>query len=171
VSDADAPTPSERPGLFLRLRGHISLPRTQAIFGILAACLSIGGSVYGYLRVTRPPDMGEILTLVRDRADKPLSGATVEVLTPKDALVTSLPAPESGAHYTLKEGTYRLRVSHPKFGTETRTVQVIAGQTSEIRFRLAPRTASSPGGTATSPVGDATRAVSEGVESLRKIFR
>jgi hypothetical protein len=44
----------------------------------------------------------------------------------------------------------------------------MAGQTSEIRFRLAPRAAATPGG---SPVGDATRAVTEGVESLKKIFR
>jgi hypothetical protein len=36
-----------------------------------AALLSIGGSVYGYLRIMRPPDTGELLAVVRDRADKP----------------------------------------------------------------------------------------------------
>jgi len=155
---------SKEPGLFVRLRAHLSLSRAQAIFGLLAACLSIGGSVYGYLKVMRPPNTGEIVAFVRDRADKPLLDATIEVLTPKDALVTSLrPTEPAGAHYTLKEGTYRLRVSHPKLATETRTVQVLAGQTSEIRFRLGPRAAASPVPGAP-PVGDA-------VESLKKIFR
>jgi hypothetical protein len=167
VSATASSTPPGAPGLFVRLRAHLSLSRAQAIFGLIAACLSIGGTVYGYLRVTRPPDTGELVAFVRDRADKPLPDATIEVLTPKDALVTSLTAIDpAGARYTLKEGTYRLRVSHPKLATETRTVQVIAGQTSEIRFRLGPRAAAAspgavPGG---QPLGDA-------VETLRKILR
>jgi len=151
--------------LFVKLRAHLSLSRAQAIFGIIAAVLSIGGSVYGYLRVTRPPNTGELVAIVRDRGDKPLPEATIEVLTPKDALVTSLRASDpAGARYTLKEGTYRLRASHPKLAAETRTVQVIAGQTSEIRFRLAPRAAASPTVPSTEPVGEA-------VETLKKIFR
>ena len=163
--DAPSRTPSEeRSGLFVRLRAHLSLSRAQTIFGLFAACLSIGGSVYGYLKVTRPPNTGEIVAFVRDRADKPLTDATIEVLTPKDALVTSLKATEpTGARYTLKEGTYRLRVSHPKLASETRTVEVLAGQTSEIRFRLGPRAAAFPVPGAP-PVSDA-------VESLKKIFR
>jgi hypothetical protein len=162
VSDAGS---SKAPGLFVRLRAHLSLSRAQTIFGLIAAMLSIGGSVYGYLRVTRPPDTGQLVAIVRDRADKPLLDATIEVLTPKDALVTSLSATDpAGARYTLKEGTYRLRVSHPKLATETRTVQVIAGQTSEIRFHLAPRATAAPVAPATPPVGEA-------IESLKKIFR
>jgi hypothetical protein len=168
VSDTPTSAPPEKPGLFVRLRASLSLSRAQTIFGLVAALLSIGGSMYGYLRVTRPPDVGELVAIVRDRADKPLGEATVEVLTPKDALVTTLVAAEPGARTSLKEGTYRLRVSHPKYGAETRTVQVIAGQTSEIRVRLAPRAAAGPAGSA---AGDATRAVNEGVESLKKIFR
>jgi hypothetical protein len=164
VSDAVSAPPPAKPALFVRLRAHLTLSRTQALFGILAATLSIGGSVYGYLRVTRPPDTGEMVTFVRDRADKPVAEATIEVLTLKDALVTSFPAAESVRH-TLKEGTYRLRVSHPKYASETRTVQVLAGQTSEIRVRLAPRAA------AGSPVDGAARAVGEGVEAVKKIFR
>jgi hypothetical protein len=163
VSDAGSSTPS---GLWTRLRAHLSLPRAQAIFGLFAALLSIGGSLYGYLRVTRPPDTGELLAVVRDRADKPLLDATIEVLTPKDALVTSLRASDpAGARYTLKEGTYRLRASHPKLATETRTVQVIAGQTSEVRFHLGPRAAASP------VVPGAQQPVGEAVEALKKIFR
>ena len=166
MSATKSRTPPETPGLFVRLRAQLSLSRTQAIFGIIAACLSIGGSLYGYLKVTRPPNTGEIIAFVRDRADKPLPDATIEVLTPKDALVTSLPTTEPmGARYRLKEGTYRLRVSHPRLATETRTVQILAGQTSEVRFRLGPRAAASPGVVpGAPPVGDA-------VESLKKIFR
>lgn len=163
MSDAGSPPPS---GLFVRLRAHLSLSRAQAIFGLIAALLSIGGSVYGYLRVTRPPNTGELIAIVRDRGDKPLPEATIEVLTPKDALVTSLSAANpAGARYTLKEGTYRLRASHPKLATETRTVQVIAGQTSEVRFRLAPRAAASPS------VVPGTEQVGEAVETLKKIFK
>ena len=168
MTDATPATPPERSGLFVRLRGSLSLSRAQTIFGLMAALLSLGGSVYGYLRVTRPPDMGELVTIVRDRADKPLANVTVEVLTPKDALVTTLVASETGARYPLKEGTYRLRVSHPKFVPQTRTVQVLAGHTSEIRFRLGARATATPGGL---PVGDASRAVNESVESIKKIFR
>jgi hypothetical protein len=165
------------PGLLVRLRGHLSLSRAQTIFGLFAALLSIGGTVYGYLRVTSPPDTGELVTLVRDRADKPIADAIVEVLTPKDVLVTSFTATEpTGGRRTVKEGTYKLRVTHPKYASDTRTVQVLAGQTSEVRFRLAPPAAARPapasgaaGGS--SPVNEATRAVNEGVESLKKIFR
>jgi hypothetical protein len=167
VSDRPSAPPPEKPALFVRLRGHLTLSRTQATAGIVAAALSIGGSVYGYLRVSRPPDTGELIAVVRDRADKPVADATVEVLTPKDALVTSFTATDpAGARRTLKEGTYRLRVSHPKFGGETRTVQVMAGQTSEIRFRLAPRAAAGA-----PPAGEASSAVSKGVEAIKKIFR
>jgi hypothetical protein len=181
--DAGTPTaPSDRPGLFLRLKGHLSLSRAQTIFGLIAALLSIGGTVYGYLKVTAPPDIGEVVAVVRDRNDKPVPDATVEVLTPKDALVTSFSAtePPTGRH-TLKEGTYRLRVTHPKFATETRTIEVLGGQTSEVRFRLGPRVAATPppptapssssGTTAGNPVQDAAKAVNESVEAVKKIFR
>jgi hypothetical protein len=175
VSD---PSPGERreQRLFDRLRGSISLSRAQAIAGLVAAFLSIGGSVYGYLKVTRPPTHGELITVVRDRADATLADAQVEILTPKDALVTSFSAAEPpGARRSLKEGTYRLRVSHPKHATETRMVQVIAGQTSEVRFKLGPRAvatpAAAPAGGAAVPSTDTTRAVSEGVDALRKILK
>jgi hypothetical protein len=162
------------PGLVQRVREFVSLSRTQAIFGLIAALLSIGGSVYGYLHATRPADTGELVAIVLDRADRPLGDATVEVLTLKDALVTTFPAGvEPVGRRSLKEGTYRLRVSHPKFAPEARTVQVMAGQTSEIRFRLGPRataTPATPGGTPP-PVSDATRAVNEGVEAIKKIFK
>jgi hypothetical protein len=61
-------------GLFTRVREHLSLSRVQAIFGILAALLSIGGALYGYLRPARTqvPHSGEI---VRHRARREIGQA------------------------------------------------------------------------------------------------
>ena len=159
--------PREPSGLFIRLKGHLSLTRVQATLGIIAALLSIGGALYGYLKPGKPvaADKGEIVAIVEDRSGKPVGDATVEVLTPKDALVTSLASAGGEAKRQLKEGTYRLRVTHPRYATEVRQIQIVAGQTAEIRVRLAPRAAGSP-------LTPAERAVNEGVDTLRKkVFR
>jgi hypothetical protein len=161
-----APTSSERPGLFLRIRGHLSLTRVQAVFGLIAALLSIGGALYGFLRPARAPDTGEVVAIIQEaKSGKAVPGATVELLTLKDALVTTLAVSGSEARRPMREGTYRLRVTHPRYVTEMRQIQVLPGQTAEIHVRLAPR-ASIP-----SPLAPAERAVSEGVEGLKKIFR
>ena len=65
----------------------------------------------------------------------------------------------------MKEGAYRLRVSHPKFSMEVRQIQVLAGQTQEIRIRLAQRPEKA------SPLEKAGKAVDEGVEAVKKLFR
>jgi hypothetical protein len=159
---AASPAPTERPGLFLRVRGHLSLSRVQAIFGLVAALISIGGALYGYLRPGRAPHTGELLAVVQEaRSGKAVTDATVELLTPKDALVTTLGAATGEARRQMKEGPYRLRVSHPRFGTEVRQIQVIAGQTTEVHVRLAPRPAPSV-------LSPAERAVNEGVDAIKK---
>jgi hypothetical protein len=43
----------------------------------------------------------------------------------------------------MREGAYRLRVTHPRFGAEVRQIQVIVGQITEVRVRLAPRSPAS----------------------------
>lgn len=152
---AASPTPDAPPGVFIRVRAYLSLSRVQATLGILAATLSIAGALYGYLRPSKPAmvNQGELLTIVLDATSgKPLADATVELLTPKDALVTTLPA-AGDARHKLKEGAYKLRVTHPKYVAEVRPIQVVAGQTAEIRIRLAPRPPDSP------------------LEGLKKIFR
>jgi len=162
-----APDSSSRPGLFLRLRGHLSLSRVQATLGIIAALLSIGGALYGYLRPgkTAAPDQGVVVAIVQEaKSGKPVADAIVEVLTPKDALVTTVPSTGGEGRRQIKEGTYRLRVTHPRYATEVRPIQVVAGQTSEVHVRLAPRPSASP-------LAPAERAVNEGVEGLKKIFR
>jgi hypothetical protein len=158
--------PGERPGLLLRVRGHLSLSRLQATLGIIAALLSIGGALYGYLRPGRAAHTGDVVAIVQEaRSGKAVADATVEILTPKDALVTTLAASGGEARSQMKEGPYRLRVTHPRFAPEVRQIQVIAGQTTQVHVRLAPRAASSP-------LGPAERAVNEGVDALRKkVFR
>ena len=158
-------------GLIRRAKEILSLSRVQAILGIIAATLSIGGGLYGYLRPAKLPNTGEITVLVQDaRTSKTVPDATIEVLTGKDALVATPTVAAGQAKQVLKEGYYRLRVSHPRFATETRQVQVLAGQQQEIQLRLTPRAAASGGGPS-GPIGGAGRAVDEGVEKVKKIFR
>lgn len=136
------PVTDEPSGLLLRLRGGLSLSRVQAIFGLIAALLSISGALYGYLRPGRAPHAGDLVAVVQDaRSGKAVPDALVEVLTPRDALVTTLGATDGEARSQMKEGPYRLRVTHPRFAPEVRQIQVIAGQTTEVRVRLAPRSA------------------------------
>ena len=152
------------PGLFIRLRGHLSLSRVQATLGIIAALLSIGGFLWAHFRpgAAVPADQGELVAIVQEaKTGKPVGDATVELLTPKDALITTLPSTGGEGRRQVKEGTYRLRVTHPRYATEVRQIQVVAGQTAEIRIRLAPRPIASP-------LSPAERAVNEG---LKKIFR
>jgi hypothetical protein len=152
----------ERAGLFLRVRGHLSLSRMQAIFGLIAALLSIGGALYGYLRPGRAPNTGDVVAIVQEaRSGKPVPDATVEILTAKDALVTALPLNGGEGRSQMKEGAYRLRVTHPRFAPEVRQIQVIGGQTTQIQVRLAPRPAAPP-------VSPAERAVNEGLDVLKK---
>jgi hypothetical protein len=123
------------------------------------------------------------------RTEKPIPDATLEVLTVKDALVTTLTPDANGrARQTIKEGNYRLRASHARYTTEVRQIHVIGGNTSELRVRLAPKTAKAPPTTTTAttppaaPAGKSTqsssppgsevgRAVDEGVNAVKKIFR
>lgn len=144
-----------------RIRTALTLTRFQAIVGITAGFLSIGVTIGGILFASRPsPTNGEIVTIVQEaRTAKPVADATVELLTPKDALVATLQAENGRARQTLKEGSYRLRVSHPRFTTEVRQIQVLGGNSQEIRVRLTPRPA--PAEKPASTLGDA----------IKKLFR
>lgn len=161
---------------------HPYLPRMQTIVGLLAGLLSIGGFVYTYFWATSyiPPTRGELVAVALDaRTEKPIPDATLEVLTTRDALVTTLTPDAVGrARQTIKEGNYRLRASHPRFAPEVRQIHVIGGNTAEIRVRLTPRTAKAPpagtpgAGTPSSPAGgEVGKAVEEGVNAVKKIFR
>jgi hypothetical protein len=188
IPTAPPPPPPADTGFFAWLR-HPYLPHAQAIVGLLAGTLSIGGFVYSYMWATTalPPNSGELIAVALDaRTDKPIAGATLEVLTSKDALVTTLTPDATGrARQTIKEGNYRLRAGHPQFTTEVRQIHVIGGNTAEIRVRLTPRMAKPatpppatlPGGTAKTtppssppPGNDVGKVVEEGVSAVKKIF-
>ena len=142
AAPVDPPVADQPAGLLPRLHGGLSLPRVQAIFGLIAALFSISGGLYGYMRPRPAPHAGDLVAVVQDaRSGKAVADATVEVLTPRDALVTTLRATDGEARSQMKEGPYRLRVTHPRFAPEVRQIQVIAGQTTEVRVRLAPRSA------------------------------
>jgi hypothetical protein len=119
------------------------LSRVQAVVGVLAGCLTIIGTLVSYTGLTKPPApvQGEIVAHVQlAHSHKPLPSATVEILTSQDAIVTTL-SPEADGRITrkLKEGRYRLRVTHPNLVPETRYVEVHAGQQSQVRVALVPR--------------------------------
>lgn len=187
-----APAPVTTEGGLLAWIRHPYLPHAQAAVGLLAGVLSIGGFVYSYLWATTPvpPTSGDVIAIALDaRTEKPIPDATLEVLTVKDALVTTLTPDANGrARQTIKEGNYRLRASHARYTTEVRQIHVIGGNTSELRVRLAPKTAKAPPTTTTAttppaaPAGKSTqsssppgsevgRAVDEGVNAVKKIFR
>jgi hypothetical protein len=120
------------------------LSRVQAVIGVLAGLLTIVGTIVSYSGLTTPaPVLGELVAVVHaSRTHKPLLDATVEILTPEDAIVTTLtPQPDGRITRKLKEGRYRIRVTHPILVSETRVVEVHAGQKSELRVALVPRPA------------------------------
>jgi len=75
-----------------RLRGSISLNGVRTVVLLIAASMSISGFVYNYLRAASVPTHGELLTVIRDPRQTPLSDAQVEVLTLQEAPVASFSA-------------------------------------------------------------------------------
>jgi hypothetical protein len=145
-----------------------SISGLQAAVGLTAGLISIVGAAYSAVQIFRPPaEYGEVVAIVREaRTERPIGDATLEVFTPQQALVTTLTLPGKGqVRHTLREGPYRLRVSHPKFGAEVRQIVVQSGQTAEVRFQLVQRAGGS------SPLGEAARAVEEGVGTVQRFIR
>ena len=142
-----------------------SLSRFQTIVGLLAGLVSIFGAVLSVPQFFKPaPGMGEVVAVVQEAgSEKAVAGATIEILTPQNALVTTL-KPNSLGHvrHALKEGLYRVRVSHPRFSAEVRQIQVFSGQTAEVRVRLDAGSSS--------PLAQAGRAVNGGVRAVRRLF-
>lgn len=154
--------------LFAALRERVSLTGVRTVVLLIAASLSISGYVYAYLKEATAPTDGELLTVVRGRGDTPLSDARIEVLTVKGEPVTSFSAAAPpGGPRIVKEGTYRMRVSRSGYTTETRMVQVIAGHTSEVRFRLAPPAVATP---RRAPAPAASSESSSVMESIKRVF-
>src|SRR5205807_831620 len=76
------------------------LSTVQTLVGILAGMLTIVGAFFSMGSLTSaamPPHQGEIVAAVQDaRTRKPIA-ATVEILTPEDALVTTLNVEPDGS--------------------------------------------------------------------------
>jgi hypothetical protein len=149
------------------LRGSIS--SLQSVVGLVAGITSIAGALYSAVRYVKPAaGMGEVVAVVRSAAtDQPISGATIEVVTPEDALVATLTPSEDGqARQALREGLYRVRVVAPRFDGQARAVQVQQGATAEIRFTLAQRDE----GSATAGRGGRSGPVSKGLSATQRFF-
>jgi hypothetical protein len=114
----------------------LSLSRVQTIIGLTAGMLSITGALVAFFKT--PPDKGKLVATVRDaKTDEALSDATIEILTPMDAVITTVKPNWFGeANCTLDEGHYRLRVSHPRYISEIRDVRLISSQNTEIHVQL-----------------------------------
>ena len=168
VSEATSAAPTDGRSLSQILRQSISFTRLQGVCGTIAALMSIGGAL-GYIIPQESP-RGEVLAIVQEaRTGRPIADATVEVLTLKDALVTMVPpaAGAGSAKAPMKEGTYRLRVSHPQYTTESRQIYVLAGQTAQIKVRLSPRPAPPP----PPPPALAEKAPNSPYENIKKLFQ
>ena len=151
-----------------------SLSAVQAVVAIAAGLITVLGGAYTLslnfgtaLNFRAEPGTGRIVAILNEwPTDKPVSAATLEILTPKDELVTTLISTAGGPiRYSLKEGSYRLRVSHPRFNVENRSVHVVSGQTAELRIGMRQ---SSSGST---PLGSTVRTVDEGVDRVKRFFK
>jgi hypothetical protein len=84
-------------------------------------------------------------------------------LTQQNAvLTTATPNFLGKARMSLEEGGYRIRVSHPKYGSQTRSVQIVQGQTTEVRVELRPH--------GIAPLRQAERLIEEGATAVRRLF-
>jgi hypothetical protein len=145
-----------------RLGRGLSLTRIQALVATLAGIASVSGAALSVVEFARGGHTGELVAVVQAAGShRIVADATVEILTTQDALVATLTPDATGrATQELKEGTYVVRVSHPRYAVEARRIQVTPQQTIEVRTNL--RAGSS------SPVN---RAVDKGVSAVRRAFR
>src|SRR5262245_6927616 len=117
-------------------RQKVSLSRAQSVVGLVAGILSITITLAAFLKPAS--DKAELVAIVQDgKSEKALTDAVIEVLTPQDALITTLTPNWSGkARYKMEEGRYRLRVSHPKYRSEVRDIQLVSNESTEVRVQL-----------------------------------
>ena len=118
---------------------NVNLSRFQTVVGLAAGVISNVGALLAVPNYFKPA-IGKgalVAVLVDAKTEKAVSNATVEILTLNNAVVTTLNSGFFGrANSTLDEGQYRIRIKHPKFGAEVRHVQIMSGQTAEIRVQL-----------------------------------
>lgn len=116
----------------------LSLSRIQSVVAILAGGVSIVGASYSLMPFARPGNTGQLVAIVRAvGSPRSVTDATVEVLTPDNALVATL-TPDSTGRFAqeLREGVYLVRVSHPRYAVDTRRIEVQPRQTIEVKTTL-----------------------------------
>lgn len=115
-----------------------SLSKARTFVGLTAGVVSITGALLSYTGYSRPaPDTGELVAIVRDRNDRHVADATIEVLTAERAVVTTLATNARGrASVPIAAGAYVLRARHPRLGAATRMVEVRSGLTAEVTMSL-----------------------------------
>jgi len=146
-------------------RLNVNLSTFQTVVGLTAGFLSILGALFAVPNYFKPAiGKGEVVAVVVDaKTEKAVSNATVEILTLNNAVVTTVNSGFFGkASSTLEEGQYRIRVKHPKFGSEVRHVQVMSGQSTEVRVQLHSG--------ASAPLHEAGRVIGEGVNAVKRLF-
>jgi carboxypeptidase family protein len=153
-------------GLLERVpRLNVNLSMFQTVVGLTAGFVSILGALLAVPNYFKPAiGKGEVVAVVVDaKTEKAVSNATVEILTLNNAVVTTVNSGFFGkASSTLEEGQYRIRVKHPKFGAEVRHVQVVSGQSAEVRVQLRSG--------APAPLHEAERVIGEGVNAVKRLF-
>ena len=153
-----------------RVWSRMSLSHVQAIVGTLTGLVTVAGALYSFTQFVRPAATtntaatGEVLAVVQEAASqKSVTDATIEILTPSDALVATLTPDSSGrARQSLREGTYAVRVTHPRYSAEVRQIQVFPGQTVEVKATLHAGSSL--------PIRPAGRAVKDGVRALGRLL-
>ena len=143
-----------------RMPVNVNLSRFQTVVGLAAGIISIFGALLALPNYFKPAlGKGDLVAVIVDaKTEKAVSNATVEIFTLNNAVVTTLNSGFFGkANSTLDEGQYRIRIKHPKFGAEVRHVQIVSGQTAEIRVPLY-----------SGPL--LHEAISDGVNAVKRLF-
>jgi hypothetical protein len=154
--------------LFGQLRWNASLSSFQAVVGLAAGLVSVGGALLaipGFFQTPPPPpSKGQIVAVIEDaKTAKAITDARVEIFTPRNDLVTTVTPNYFGkARQELEEGPYRVRVSHPKYAAEVKHVVVVKGATAQLHVSMR--------GGASAPLAEAERVVKESVGAIKRIF-
>jgi len=146
---------------------NISLSGVQTFIGVATGILTIGGALLAipsFFVSTPAPTKGQVVAIIEAaKTAEAITDARVEILTPQNALITTVTPNFMGkARHSLEEGRYRIRVSHPRYAAETMQVVVVKGETSELHVRLR--------GGSSSAFGEAERVVKDGVGAVKRIF-
>ncbi len=159
---ATPPPPNAAPAAYKRLVGAVSFSRFQAIVGTLAGIASVVGATFSLVEFVRGSNTGELVAIVRTAGSRgSVTDAKIEVLTTQNTIVATLTPDATGrATQALKEGTYVVHVSHPRYAAEVRRIQVMSRQTTEFTANLRAGSSST-----------IERAVTDGVGAVKRALR